>query len=735
MNIMKKVWVMGLIAALIFVVGCGKVKETQEIELPYYHKSVNFIEMPKEFNAYMYATTSNSIFFFTENESGTDEDYHVTNEFYIQPFDGTDATKLDFKLEDAYVRAVFAKEKGGENSYFVYWLDLDAAHISEFDESGTCVTSVVLNDAFHSIEYFPQFVAFDNGDYLIATESDLYHVDNSGAIVGTIDIDSKKTEVVNVDKLLQNDSETTYVVYDKSTSNSNSIFVSEIDLSGNKLKTTRDLPYNNYMISLFDGQHFATTDDKYIYAFDMNAKNDEKIVDLEKQSILFSQIEAIIKVGDEIKILSMDKKSLGGEVYLFTLSEEQNSDLPQSAKTTEDGRTIINVAVPEYYPYQIEYYTKKYNQLSGDSFVEIDRFEGTADDYLGYGSRPDVLILDDYVDVEPMARKGILANLLPMFDGQNEYDVNNILPKIRELLSVEGGLYSVSDRFELLIRSSDMSELDANGKCNTIDYLNWLDMYYVNKEIRGNHGVDLLISGDIANFYDESVGTCEFDSENFRNLLLAVKHFTDSHKGEPQSYTELMNENGLSYLETDIVVDPRYADTWTRRELDYDEFCIMGIPTMSGDDVVYMNISYPMVILETSSIKPAAFDFVMYYAYNGKREGVGYTIYEVDVTTTDARLSIFKDIIDAEIYNTEKPYNNSVSSTSERGFIEHYYTEDDKELLTQMIERAVPETKTHKDVVEIVISELDSYLYEGKSVDEVCEVIQSRVSIYLQERK
>ena len=146
-------------------------------------------------------------------------------------------------------------------------------------------------------------------------------------------------------------------------------------------------------------------------------------MDLNKQSILVSQIQYIFGTREEPKLLLLDKLEPDQGAFLLHMKlgeeDQQTAEASDHEKQREkyapDGRRILWVAIPEDYAWSMEFHAKKYSLLSENTVVEVERFQGTLEEYLGKGNRPDIVVFQDQTDIESYVQKQLLADFVPLF--------------------------------------------------------------------------------------------------------------------------------------------------------------------------------------------------------------------------------------------------------------------------------------------------------------------------------
>ncbi len=650
-------------------------------------------------------------------------------QFYYQTYDGKDAIPF-CAVTDGYVRDFSEVTRDGKVQLAVLRIGEEAC-ILEYDEAGNNCGKVVIDGMFNNLEEFPILLAGPGGGYVIGMSDKVFLLDSEGQIVGTIETDGMVRELFTAGE------DELYAAVEKNEGRSSSMCLTRLNVQKGKEEKTRELPDGLMSLFTFEDGFVSVYGDRVVF-FHPDQEDEEVLIDLNRQSLLAAQIQYVFGNREEIKIVSMDPSVPGQEAYLFTLREttapEESGDTKEAdgAKESEqelyapDGRRIVRLAIPQGYPWQVEFHAKKYNQISDKTFVEVERFEGSLEDFLGKGNRPDIIMFNDQTEVASYVQKGVLTDLLPLFQGQEEYSLEEIIPKARELLGAEStaGMYAMAGRFRLLLRTSDGTEYDSDGKCDGVSYLKWYDRFMTENEISGMGAMENLLYANVGAFYDENTAEASFTSGEFKELMETYKDVCGRHIGSVDR-EKAAAENG--YTGREIAGGPRWFASYNCQQLaEGPNIKMEGLPGPDGENHIYMKLDYPMSIMSTSDCKEAAFDFIMYY------NSLAEFLLMGDVESaygkagnTEAYFSVYEENLKEEIYESERPYS-SIGG-------EFYFTEEQNDQLKYLIDCAVSDTKVQRDIYDMLMEVMDVYFQGDKDLDGACEILQNRAELYLKE--
>lgn len=658
--------------------------------------------------------TEEGIFYFVLDRES--DGYH----FYYQSYDSTEPIHI-CTVSDGIVNDFSGVTINGQNHLSILVTDGHTS-ILNYSETGTLMEEITLDD--HSSELSDatvEFLALQNNDYALGSGEYVYLFSSTGQYLKSVKIEGIVRE------LYQNEESSIYVLVEDTGKGDYSFELVKLDPINGQILASSEAP--NGVLSVFpfeDG--FVTIYDDAVRFSHFDTEESITLIDMIQQSLLASEIKFISGSRSEIRLLSVGDDGIGYAITLAASEKEQedeNLPKPDEDIYTSDGRRILHVAVPRDYVYQIEFHTKKYNQICEDYYVEVERFEDTLEYYLGKGKRPDIIMFSDHTELDEYVKKGALVDFLPFFDNQNLYSLDGISQKVKELLGNGdiNHMYGMTGKFRLLLRITGGSEYDENGSCFSSQYLKWYDAFLTEKEIAGMGSLENLLYANVGFFYDEESAKATFTSEEFKALMQKYKEVYSKHNGSIE-YSSIMSER-----DSGIANGPRWYASYRYSGAVDPSVKTAGIPGIDGNDYVYMRLENPMSILSTSDCQEAAFDFIMYYnsQYELLMKGDLEGSYGKSGTTY-AIFSAYEEYMNRDIYESEKPYVTFDN-------VEYYFTDEQSATLKEHIMSAIPETKTQKVIYKMLMEEMEPYILGEKELDTVCNILQGRVELYLNERK
>lgn len=704
---MKKLfYILTLLILFVMLAGCSSGREEKpgdrqpETSAQNYQRDTASFQLSEDANTYLADYTENGFFYFTMSEDG----YH----FYEQTYDGKAAVPFCV-VEDGIVRDFTSVTMDGKCRLAVLCTG-EEARVLEYDEEGKLVRENVIDESFNGLGEIVRIYAWRDEGFVIAMAGDVFILGADGQLTETLQLDGTVRDFCGASE------DALFVTVENEETGSNELCLMKLDMRKRRADVVRKLQSGLVKVFAFEDGFLSIFEDRAVF-FREGENAEEVLIDMDQQGILASQIQAVFGSRDEIKLVLTDQER---EAYFMTLRPSTEQQLYAS-----DSRKIVRVAIPQEYVYQMEFHVKKYNQANDKSFVEVERFEGSLEDYLGKGNRPDVIMFHDQTEIAAYVQKDALVDFCPLFQKQEQYSHDGIIPKARELLGIENGdkMYAMAGRFRLLLRTSNGTEFDSDGKCDCVTYLKWYDDFLTENEIGGLGEIEKVLYANVDVFYDEDRAEASFTSEEFAELMQTYKEVYTRHGGDSGQKIVTADK-----IHGEIARGPRWLASFSRPELTDPDIKIEGIPGMDGVSRIYMRLDYPMSILSTSDCMEEAFDFVMYYNSQDELLVKGDTeaAYGKSGTTT-AFFSVYEEALKENIYESERPYITLDG-------IEYFYTDEQNARLKVQIDSAVPNTKAQSDIYGMLMEEMEPYLKGGKELQAACEILQNRVELYLAER-
>lgn len=357
------------------------------------------------------------------------------------------------------------------------------------------------------------------------------------------------------------------------------------------------------------------------------------------------------------------------------------------------------------------------------------------------GKIPDIIVVNTNMPVESYIGKGLLEDIKPFIEKDEELDINNYMPNIMEAFSVNGKLYRLTPTYMIstvVAKTSDVGEERGWTVKEIKDLLATKPegtklLEYVTRD---NMLTDCItIAG--GQFIDWENGVCDFNTESFVELLEFIKEFPEVVDGT--AYTDSYWENydsmwreGRVLCQSTSIYDFRGYNTLAKGTFG-EPITMIGYPSSNQDgSAIIANLQLAMSA--KSAHKEGAWEFLRYFITDEYQEK----------NTSGFPLSIKR--LDAMMEEAMKVY----TYTDEEGNVieqpETYYvggieipidpiTKEEAEKLKAELYSFTQVYNYNEDLLNIIKEEAAPFFEGQKGAKEVADIIQNRVQIYVQENR
>lgn len=523
------------------------------------------------------------------------------------------------------------------------------------------------------------------------------------------------------------------------------VYASYVDLESGVFSQKGKLPGTSYEYSVYSAIGY----DLYLVnsygVFGYNVGDEDK-------TQLMNYIDSDLGVYSVFNIVPLDENSFFAsyddmETYEMTVGkftkvppEEVIDKVPLTLACAGMDWNVRSAVVAfnksnERYRILVEDYSSLYGN-ENDYMAGINRLNA---DIIA-GKIPDILLISSGMPVDSYISKGLLADLKPYIEADEELNINDYMPNIIEAYSVDGKMYRLVPAFmvhTLLAKSSDVgnergwSVKDARNLLDSKPEGTELFTYSTRNQVLQN----CMITD--SQFIDWKTGKCHFDSENFIDLLEFAALFPDDVNGV--EYNDDYWENYDSqWREGKVICQQMTLSDF--RNYNYiakgtfgEPITMIGYPAGDGEGTAIMaNIQLAM-----SSKTPnaeGAYTFLRNFLTDEYQQNLEYgfpvSIKYLDSMAQDAmKVFTYTDENGQEIESPETFYLNGMEIE-----IEPMTLEEADALKADLY--SITQVYTYDDNLMRIIEEETAAFFSGqKSAKDVADIIQSRAQIYVNENR
>lgn len=406
------------------------------------------------------------------------------------------------------------------------------------------------------------------------------------------------------------------------------------------------------------------------------------------------------------------------EPAILTLAMfEKNSQLREQVALFNQNNTEYQIEI-------VEYQRSEILEEDGRAKMQREIISGKGPDIIDFGST--------YASSDIVG--GYTENLLPYLEqeaGEDDYFWN-----ILDAFSYKDGLYVLPCSFSLYTFVGSKEALGERTHWNVSE------MMACYEEVAGEMKLypdetkkevfTSIMYGSMDCYIDWETGTCSFDGEEFRKVMLFANTFPDV-MDIPEGYTPLD-----LHLEKKALLDNRYLmnmyDICTAEYL-FGEETYIGLP-VEGNSGTIINPKGPVLAISVScKEKDVAWDFIYQCLSKEYQKALteGFPVSRTAFLELLEENSKIQYVLDDE-GNSVPLAKDAIRFAGEEPIDLYYISQEQADKILDLIEGAQMCTAIDYQLYYPLLEEAYSYFAGDKTLDEALAVMQSRASIFVSER-
>lgn len=627
---------------------------------------------------------------------------------------------------------------------------LDEYYLTKMSPSGEKYFSVKLNDipALKELEeangYFyigDMILKKGNGIY-INSYGTFFKFDLEGNYVETLAKGQDQELLDRSSFVCLEDGRTVAVFSDEE----NRMNVALADLDAGVLVERYQIPGLSYDFSFYPGVGYDLymADNYAVYGYNLGEADKVCLMNYIDSDFDFYNVYQVIGINEKEFFAMHEDLETGDSVLAkFTkvppeeVKEKQVIQLAMGFTNWTVRRNVIQFnKESEDYRISIQDYYSMYS--TGDDYMEgINRLNTD----IATGKVPDIILLEDAMPVDSYISKGLLEDIKPYIEKDEELDINNFMPNVVEAFSVNGKLYTVVPSYTIqtvLAKASEVGEergwmvqealeLLASKPAGTLLFeMNSRDMILRNC---------LTMSGN--QFIDWESGACNFDSDSFIQTLELISLFPE--KTDDIAYEDEYWENWDSmWREGKIIASVNGLGdfrSYNREEKGTfgEKITMIGFPCANEDGTVIWP-DMQLAMSAKSKNKEGVWAFLRTFLTDKYQEeninyGFPLSIKRLDELGEEA---------------TKRPYYFEEGKKVE--YDDSYYvggqeiiippmTREEMEAFKEQLYSLTQVYKMDEALLNIIEEEAAPYFAGQKQAKDVAAIIQSRAQLYVNENR
>ncbi len=470
------------------------------------------------------------------------------------------------------------------------------------------------------------------------------------------------------------------------------------------------------------------------------------------------------------RILLLSEDWTGDEVSheLVFLTKTNSSELPV--------KELISLKVL-YLDYDLKKKVIDFNKSNDKYRIVVENYDLT--DYeaaqtqyrmdMVTGNASDIILIDDS-SITKLANKGILEDLYPWIDQDEEYRRDDFFQNVFDAYSVDGKLYGITSAVNivsLMAKEKFVGNTSGWTAKDLMELSNTLPEGTEFFEYGSKQGVlNMLVGYDLNSYINWLTGECRFNSDDFKYLMEFANKYEESSDIIPLMRSDIAIEEPIyddGYVDEEYLTTPEkiamdrliliqlYASSLTDYQYTISQFnetpTVIGYPSMEGNGTYISGMGTTLGINASSSHKEGAWQFIRYMLSEEASE---------DSWGVPVRKDVFEEKMKEQMtptYFGEDDYNYVPEDDwkiAEDGRIEQpknqiymgnetVYLYAPTQEMADQFEALYKSTSTlygYNDEILSIINEETAAYFEGqKDAASVADIIQSRLLIYVNENR
>ena len=405
------------------------------------------------------------------------------------------------------------------------------------------------------------------------------------------------------------------------------------------------------------------------------------------------------------------------ETKILTLASFGGSNLLQWVDLYNENHSEVKIEIVNY----LENYPDLYEAFNQ---IKIEISAGKGPDMINFGSL--------YSPLD--ASCGMLADLYPFLQDDESFDQRDFYMNILEAFEVGDSLYVLVPNYTIDSYATDNRELAGLERMNIkqlVDAYNMLDEESILFPGETKLAVfGMICLGSLENYIDWGAGTCDFDSDSFKELLQFTNQFPLNLNIDNDYSAKTVFTEGRALLYP-VSIDNVYGTTSVRMLYGKTPTYI-GYPFDAGCGTMAEVTNIAIGISAVSRNKEEAWEFLKSLLDSDFQDNIKRGL-PVRVSSLERKL---EDAMRTEYdANGEKVAKEFVRFEGEDPINIYEISAEDAETLISIIRKIEHNTAGDSNLNRILQEEVEYLFNNGRNVDDVAGIIQSRASVYISESK
>lgn len=618
--------------------------------------------------------------------------------------------------------------------------------LAKYDASGKTLFSQDITEALTEggNESYTQYIVSDGEGRicLVCDDGTVRLFDSQGGYKGSV-----KTDAGWINSAFRGKDGKMYIAYNDWSGEENKIVAAEIDFDGKKLGTSYDLPggTGNENISAGIEKDFLINSGGKLYEYDIASNTREELLNWMDCDINADYVDMVC-AGEDGRLMVLVNDWATGATELAFLTKTKSSEVAEKEEIVV-GTMVMNqelqAAAVNFNKSNSKYHitVREYYDYSGD--IEYEDALANMNNEIASGNCPDILCLDSgEQDAEKLAAQGVLEDIKPYLEKSESLSLDSFVESVVEGYTYDGALVCIPKNFQIATVAGKTSQVGDKMGWSVQDIMDYAAEHpdaelfeYASRSEMLN--IMMIFNQDA--FIDWKNGTCNFDSQEFKQILEFVAGFPEEYDwDEDRESTPVLLASGKLLLYSNSIgecQDIQIAEAMFGEPVTY-----IGYPTIDGSVGCVMGGSSSYGITTKSKHKDGAWAFIEdYLCSDNNMFSWGFPTNKEKLEEIIAEACKVEYVLDENgepmLDEDGNPIYQGMGGMGwgDWEYTYHPCTEEEIARLRELMDVAIPMSTGNSEVLNIIIEEAEPYFKGAKSLDEVAALIQSRMSMYVGE--
>lgn len=523
--------------------------------------------------------------------------------------------------------------------------------------------------------------------------------------------------------------------------------ISYVNMKTGDFEEIKDLTGNSYGYSFYSGigYDFFLVNNYGVYGYNVGDADVKMLMSYINSDVNVYELYNLVPVSETEFYACQDDSMLGTRtICKFTKVD------PANVK----DKTVITLAC-NYLDWDVRMAVFDFNKASDEYKIIVEDYGSlysNTEDYqaglnrlntdIAAGKIPDILLLSYEMPIKSYIAKGLFEDLIPYIEKDPELSLDSYMPNIIEAFSVDGKMYQLVPHYSVNTLVAKASLVGEERGWTAKEIMDILEKspegtQFLSYETRDNMLNNCLtVAGD--QFIDWETGTCNFESEEFTQLLAFLSMFPEEIDNEAYTDEYWMTYDSL-WRENKVIAQPlslydiqnyNYLEKGTFGE----KITMVGYPSGNGNGSAIVP-ELQFALSSKSDNKEGAWQFLRYfltdeYQMEKLNYGMPLSVAKLDLMLEKAqKVPTYTDEQGNEVESPETYYIGDVEIPISP------MTKDEAAALREEILSFSTVYNYDQNLINIVKEESAAYFNGQKPAEEVAKIIQSRAKIYINENR